>query len=126
MFSNPPAYGNAAPSRQNREVLTSLSTALTPAGMVAVSACVPLRQHPCRGAVNGGFDNRSRCNKNIITNGNGQSVKAMVVDECNSTMGCYNVHDYQPPCRENIIDASRAVWEALQVPSYQWGSLEIT
>lgn len=38
----------------------------------------------------------------------------MVVDECDSTMGCDGVHDYQPPCSNNIVDASKAVWEGLK------------
>ena len=50
----------------------------------------------------------------------------MVVDECDSTMGCDSDHDYQPPCRNNIVDASRAVWKALGVPHGQWGGLDIT
>ena len=57
---------------------------------------------------------------------NGRSVVAMVVDECDSTMGCDSDHDYQPPCRNNIVDASRAVWKALGVPHGQWGGLDIT
>ncbi|RVW84428.1 putative ripening-related protein 2 [Vitis vinifera] len=35
-------------------------------------------------------------------------------------------HDYQPPCANNIVDASRAVWKALGVPQDQWGGLDIT
>ncbi|PKH61286.1 hypothetical protein CRG98_050279 [Punica granatum] len=52
----------------------------------------------------------------------------MVVDECDSTMGCDDDHDYQPPCANNIVDASRAVWAALGVPqdSDDWGWMDIT
>ena len=50
----------------------------------------------------------------------------MVVDECDSTMGCDGDHDYQPPCVNNIVNASRAVWKALDVPHDQWGGLDIT
>ncbi|KAF9661753.1 hypothetical protein SADUNF_Sadunf19G0101300 [Salix dunnii] len=49
----------------------------------------------------------------------------MVVDECDSTMGCDADHDYQPPCPNNIVDASKAVWKALEVPLSQWGEMEI-
>ncbi|KAK2998581.1 hypothetical protein RJ639_023105 [Escallonia herrerae] len=42
----------------------------------------------------GWFDNRSRCLNYITIHGNGRSVKAQVVDECDSIMGCDNVHDY--------------------------------
>jgi hypothetical protein len=49
---------------------------------------------------------------------------AKVVDECDSTKGCED-HDYQPPCPNNIINASNAVWEALDVPKNQWGGLDI-
>ncbi|KAJ1375316.1 RlpA-like domain superfamily [Sesbania bispinosa] len=74
----------------------------------------------------GWFNNKSRCLKKITISGNGRSVVAMVVDECDSTMGCDEDHDYQPPCRYNIVDASKAVWEALGVPQDQWGGMEIT
>ncbi|KAL7606426.1 putative ripening-related protein 1 [Lactuca sativa] len=67
-----------------------------------------------------------RCHKYITINGNGRSVKAMVVDECDSTMGCDAIHDYQPPCPNNIVDASKAVWKALGVSESNWGDLDIT
>ncbi|KAK5776071.1 hypothetical protein PVK06_044030 [Gossypium arboreum] len=35
------------------------------------------------------------------------------------------VHDYQPPCPNNIIDASKAVWKALGVPKDDWGEMDI-
>lgn len=47
------------------------------------------------------------------------------MDECDSTMGCHKAHDYQPPCPNNILDASKAVWKALGVPLSQWGRLDI-
>ncbi|PIA59271.1 hypothetical protein AQUCO_00400278v1 [Aquilegia coerulea] len=74
----------------------------------------------------GWFNNESRCLKNIRINGNGRSVLAMVVDECDSTMGCDSDHDYQPPCPNNIVDASKAVWKALGVPESDWGELDIS
>jgi hypothetical protein len=40
-------------------------------------------------------------------------------------MGCDADHDYQPPCPNNIVDASKAVWTALEVPLNQWGEMEI-
>ncbi|KAF6175185.1 hypothetical protein GIB67_022866 [Kingdonia uniflora] len=74
----------------------------------------------------GWFNHQSRCLKHIRINGNGKSVVAMVVDECDSTVGCDNEHDYQPPCPNNIVDASKAVWKALGVPEDDWGGLDIT
>ncbi|BFG21955.1 hypothetical protein CerSpe_082290 [Prunus speciosa] len=74
----------------------------------------------------GWFNRKSRCLNNITISANGRSVVAMVVDECDSTMGCDEVHDYQPPCADNIVDASRAVWEALGVPKNDWGYMDIT
>ncbi|KAF5181927.1 Ripening-related protein [Thalictrum thalictroides] len=73
----------------------------------------------------GWFNHESRCLKNITITGNGRNVVAMVVDECDSTMGCDSDHDYQPPCPNNIVDASKAVWKALGVPQSQWGGLDI-
>lgn len=51
----------------------------------------------------GWFNHKSRCHKKIT----------MVVDQCDSTKGCDADQDYQPPCANNIVDASNAVWEAL-------------
>ncbi|KAI9109908.1 hypothetical protein K1719_018949 [Acacia pycnantha] len=54
-------------------------------------------------------------------------VAAMVVDECDSTRGCNeDHHDFQPSCDNNIVDASKVVWEALAVPRNQWGWYDIT
>uniref|UniRef100_A0A803NXJ0 Uncharacterized protein n=1 Tax=Cannabis sativa TaxID=3483 RepID=A0A803NXJ0_CANSA len=73
----------------------------------------------------GWFSNMQRCLQNITIYGNGRSVNAMVVDECDSTAGCDSDHDYQPPCPNNIVDASKAVWKALRVPEGDWGELDI-
>ncbi|CAI9765245.1 unnamed protein product [Fraxinus pennsylvanica] len=73
----------------------------------------------------GWFNNEKRCLKNITIYGNGKSVNAMVVDECDSTMGCDSDHDYQPPCPNNIVDASKTVWKALGVPKKNWDGLDI-
>ncbi|XP_012085986.1 kiwellin-1 [Jatropha curcas] len=63
----------------------------------------------------GWFANKRRCLNYITINGNGKSVRAKVVDECDSTMGCDSDHDYQPPSSNNIVDASPAVWKALGI-----------
>ncbi|CAK9134429.1 unnamed protein product [Ilex paraguariensis] len=62
----------------------------------------------------GWFNNLKRCFHNITITANGRNVVAMVVDERDSTMGCDKDHDYHPPCDNNIVDASRAVWTALE------------
>ncbi|XVF80048.1 hypothetical protein PTKIN_Ptkin15bG0039500 [Pterospermum kingtungense] len=74
----------------------------------------------------GWFNQRSRCNKFININSNGKSVRALVVDECDSQVGCDADHAYQPPCRNNIVDASKAVWIALGVPESEQGELDVT
>ncbi|KAL2460700.1 Uncharacterized protein Adt_44120 [Abeliophyllum distichum] len=74
----------------------------------------------------GWYSGGSRCLNNITVSANGRSVTAMVVDECDSTMGCDDDHDYQPPCPNNIVDASKAVWKALGVPEDNWGEVDIT
>ncbi|XP_059651429.1 uncharacterized protein LOC132299025 [Cornus florida] len=74
----------------------------------------------------GWYKGGGRCLNNITISANGRSVSAMVVDECDSTMGCDGDHDYQPPCNNNIVDASKAVWKALGVPQDSWGELDIT
>ncbi|CAN0908485.1 KWL1 [Linum grandiflorum] len=73
----------------------------------------------------GWFNNKSRCLNFINIHGNGKTVRAMVVDECDSRKGCDSDHDYQPPCPNNIVDASKAVWKALGVPEDNWGNLDI-
>ncbi|OMP07697.1 Barwin-related endoglucanase [Corchorus olitorius] len=73
----------------------------------------------------GWFNKKKRCHMYINIHGNGMSVKAKVVDECDSTMGCDEDHDYQPPCDNNIVDASQAVWDTLGVPQDQQGSMDI-
>lgn len=73
----------------------------------------------------GWYSGGSRCQKSIMVNGNGNRVIAVVVDECDSTMGCDDEHDYQPPCGNDIVDASSAVWKALGVQG-GWGNITIT
>uniref|UniRef100_A0A7C8YCE1 RlpA-like protein double-psi beta-barrel domain-containing protein n=1 Tax=Opuntia streptacantha TaxID=393608 RepID=A0A7C8YCE1_OPUST len=74
----------------------------------------------------GWYAGGSRCGKGIVVNWNGKSVKAKVVDECDSTKGCDAEEGYHPPCGYNIVAASKAVWKALGVPQSQWGQLNIT
>ncbi|KAJ0966574.1 hypothetical protein J5N97_023491 [Dioscorea zingiberensis] len=61
----------------------------------------------------GWYNGGSRCLKNINIHGNGKSVLAKVVDECDSMNGCDADHEYEKPCANNVVDASSAVWEAL-------------
>lgn len=64
----------------------------------------------------GWYAGGSRCGKMIkITASNGKSVTAKVVDECDSQRGCDEEHAGQPPCKNNIVDGSDAVWEALEL-----------
>lgn len=74
----------------------------------------------------GWFDGRSRCNNNIKISANGKYVLSRVVDECDSVNGCDAEHDYQPPCRNNIVDASCAVRDELGSPESQIGEYQIT
>ncbi|CAI9105037.1 OLC1v1003866C1 [Oldenlandia corymbosa var. corymbosa] len=62
----------------------------------------------------GWYSNGARCGMTIrITAGNGRSTTAKVVDECDSMHGCDAEHAFQPPCDNNIVDGSDAVWKAL-------------
>ncbi|XP_027364620.1 ripening-related protein grip22-like [Abrus precatorius] len=62
----------------------------------------------------GWYKGGSRCGRMIkITARNGKTAMAKVVDECDSEHGCDAEHDYQPPCKNNIVDASRTVWNDL-------------
>ncbi|EEE51186.1 hypothetical protein OsJ_31990 [Oryza sativa Japonica Group] len=58
----------------------------------------------------------ARCGHRVritASGGSGRSVVAKVVDECDSVHGCDGEHNYEPPCDNNIVDASPAVWDAL-------------
>ncbi|CAL5095131.1 unnamed protein product [Urochloa decumbens] len=63
----------------------------------------------------GWYSGGSRCTKNVVimAASTGRSATAMVVDECDSTTGCDAEHNFEPPCRNNIVDGSPAVWDAL-------------
>jgi hypothetical protein len=62
----------------------------------------------------GWFSNMARCGHRIkIAAANGNSVYAKVVDECDSVHGCDDEHNFEPPCDNNIVDGSPAVWDAL-------------
>lgn len=77
----------------------------------------------------GWFNETSRCGDVILITGNGgRTVKAVVVDECNSYVGCDVNNDYQPPCPYNVVAASKAVWDALGVPenSPLYGVMNVT
>ncbi|CAF4883460.1 unnamed protein product, partial [Rotaria sp. Silwood1] len=63
----------------------------------------------------GWYNKGSRCGKIITIRGNGRTTTAQVVDECDSVHGCDAEHAGQPPCRNNIVDGSPAVWKALGV-----------
>ncbi|XVE51851.1 hypothetical protein DITRI_Ditri02bG0074400 [Diplodiscus trichospermus] len=73
-------------------------------------------------------NSRKRCLKYINVHGNGKSIRAKVVDKCDSKIGCESCddeHDYQSPCDNNIVDGSKAAWKDLEVPKSQWGGLDI-
>ena len=61
----------------------------------------------------GWFSNMARCGHRIKISANFNSVYAKVVDECDSVHGCDDEHNFEPPCDNNIVDASPAVWDAL-------------
>ncbi|KAF8768837.1 hypothetical protein HU200_007400 [Digitaria exilis] len=63
----------------------------------------------------GWYNKGKRCHRHIRIHGNGRSVLAKVVDECDTLHGCDKPHAFQPPCRPNIVDASKAVWDALGI-----------
>ncbi|KAI9075099.1 hypothetical protein K1719_042947 [Acacia pycnantha] len=66
----------------------------------------------------GWYDKGSRCGKMIkITASNGRSTTAKVVDECDSVYGCDREHAGTPPCANNIVNGSQAVWDALGLDS---------
>nr|CAB3499295.1 unnamed protein product [Digitaria exilis] len=71
------------------------------------------------------LDGTNRCNKKIRISAKGRSVLAKVVDECDSVHGCDEEHDFQPPCRNNVLNASPGVWKALKL-NESIGELKVT
>ncbi|KAF8698096.1 hypothetical protein HU200_035609 [Digitaria exilis] len=63
----------------------------------------------------GWYGNGKRCGRLIRIEANGSSVLAKVVDECDTVHGCDRMHDYQPPCRPDVVGASKGVWDALGI-----------
>uniref|UniRef100_A0A453Q759 Uncharacterized protein n=1 Tax=Aegilops tauschii subsp. strangulata TaxID=200361 RepID=A0A453Q759_AEGTS len=68
----------------------------------------------------GWYAGGSRCGDRIRIRANGRSVLAKVVDECDRE------HAFQPPCRNNVVDASQAVWDALGITGEEVGEYGIT
>ena len=50
----------------------------------------------------------------------------MTTFQCNSLHDCNKPHTFQPPCEPNIVDASQAVWDVLDITSDQVGDYRIT
>ncbi|XP_040384272.1 LOW QUALITY PROTEIN: putative ripening-related protein 5 [Oryza brachyantha] len=62
----------------------------------------------------GWFAGMARCGRRVrIAAANGRTAYAKVVDECDSVHGCDDEHNFEPPCGNNVVDASPAVWDAL-------------
>ncbi|TKW27094.1 hypothetical protein SEVIR_3G235300v4 [Setaria viridis] len=71
----------------------------------------------------GWYGGGSRCTKNIVITAasTGKSATAMVADECDSTTGCDEEHNFEPPCRNNIVDAT-----GRRRSGTRWGSTRTT
>lgn len=76
----------------------------------------------------GWFDDKKRCGKYILIKSGIRIVRAKVVDECDSSIGCDKEHAFQPPCANNIVDASAAVWKKLNIDetSSDYGYTQVT
>jgi hypothetical protein len=61
----------------------------------------------------GWFNDLQNCGKIVRIYANGRVSEAKVVDECDSRAGCDEEHAFLPPCKNNIIDTSSAVWDEL-------------
>ncbi|XP_028070648.1 kiwellin-like [Camellia sinensis] len=62
----------------------------------------------------GWYNGESMCVKMVLVlSGNGRKVRAKVVDECDSLGGCDEMHGGQPPCGNNVVAGSDAVWNGL-------------
>nr|XP_033513026.1 putative ripening-related protein 1 [Nicotiana tomentosiformis] len=54
----------------------------------------------------GWYSGGDRCLNYITVSANNKSVKAKVLDECDSTAGCDDEHDYQPPCPNDDLEVA--------------------
>jgi hypothetical protein len=62
------------------------------------------------------FNNKHNCGQLIhLSADNKIFTTAVIVDECDSINGCDKVHDNAPPCSNNVIDTSIAVWKSLNL-----------
>lgn len=50
---------------------------------------------------------------------------AKVIDECDSVNGCDAENSFEPPCRNDVVTASAAVWKALAIPEAQIGYYDV-
>lgn len=72
------------------------------------------------------LDGTRRCGKTVrVTASNGRSVLARVVDECDSVNGCDEEHNFEPPCPNDVVDGSPAVWKALGIKE-SLGEVKVT
>ncbi|KAF7120639.1 hypothetical protein RHSIM_Rhsim13G0097600 [Rhododendron simsii] len=76
----------------------------------------------------GWFNGGSRCGKMIrVFGGDGRSVVAEVVDECDSFHGCIWEREGMPQCDNDIIEGSDAVWEGLGLNNKDYlGNVNVT
>jgi hypothetical protein len=84
------------------------------------SACPPYKFYDDSKKVvalsTGWYAGGTNCGKHIVIRAdNGMTVKAKVVDECDSRNGCDEEHNFEPPCHKNVVDGSPAVWDALRL-----------
>ncbi|MQM10502.1 hypothetical protein Taro_043394, partial [Colocasia esculenta] len=61
----------------------------------------------------GWYSRGSRCNIMMRITASNRSKTTKVVDECDCMNDCDKEHVYQPPCQNNVADASDAIWNAL-------------
>lgn len=105
-------YHKCSPSWQTKSMPPWPSTVLP-----RVEMAVAHRNEMVVALSTGWYNHGSRCMKKIKIHANRNTVEANVVDECDSMHGCDDENDYQPPCRNNIVDASPGVWKKLGIPN---------
>ena len=61
------------------------------------------------------LDNDKNCGKTVRIFANGKTSSCTVVDECDENEGYDEMHAFLPPCKSNIIDSSKVIWNELGI-----------
>ncbi|KAK1290760.1 hypothetical protein QJS10_CPB18g01683 [Acorus calamus] len=119
-FISYPLYNCSPPTTSPTTQATLTFNLLDGPGSLFAPSCDGMRhtQFEVVVAISTGFFNSGNlCGKHIqIKVASGREVVAKVVSQCNSASGCRGALSLNPPCSNNVIEGTRAVFRALGLP----------